>query len=105
MTTKQIAKALGKVQSVEKGSNCYVYHCKNGIVLQSYRSMVAVRFNSGKVVFGKWYDYSATTRKQICKYIGMHADARRAGVADGYIQVLEDLDKLGAYFSWERGVC
>lgn len=105
MTTKQIAKALGKVQRVENGSNCYVYHCKNGIALQSYRSMVAVRFNVGKVVFGKWYDYSNTTRKQICKYIGLFADARRAGVADGSIQVLDDLDKLGAYFVFEKGVC
>ena len=97
MTTKQIAKSLGKVQRVEKGSNCYVYHCANGIVLQSYQSMVAVRFNSGKVVFGPQYDYSATTRKQICKYIGMHADERRRGVSDGSIEVLKDLNSISAY--------
>ena len=94
MTTKQIAKSLGKVQRVEKGSNCYVYHCVNGIVLQSYRSMVAVRFNSGKVVFGPQYDYSATTRNHICKYIGMRADERRRGVSNGTIVVLKDLDSL-----------
>ena len=89
MTTKQIAKALGKVQSEVKGSNCCVYNCKNGYVLQSYRSIVAVRFNDGRVVFGRDYDYSATTRKQICKYIGMGADARRQGIADGSIKVLD----------------
>ena len=53
-------------------ANQFVLEFQNGLVFQSYRSVVCIRFLDGQspnVVLGANYDYSRTTRKYLYKFL------------------------------------
>ena len=43
--------------------NQFKIYTPDGVILQSYSSVIAIKYNDGRVVLGKDWDYSRTTGK------------------------------------------
>ena len=67
--------------------NAHVVRYDNGLVFWSYNSPVYFEID-GVRYFGPDYDYSATTRKQLTRFLGMNAAQRREAIKAGTIRVL-----------------
>lgn len=74
-----VSRKLGAFKSVSNfmNKNQFELRFENGSVLQSYKSIVAVKIVGMPWMFGAAHDYSNTTCRHMCAFCGMSAKERR----------------------------
>lgn len=86
ITRKELAEKLGAFRRVKNAPsrngyntapNQFIIRFANGVVLQSYDSLVAVKMDNGEILFGADHDYSATTNRFVKEFSGRTASERR----------------------------
>jgi hypothetical protein len=91
MATKSInIKKLGKIVKVEnyQVKNQFLIVYEKGTALQSYETLVAVRFG-GQIYLSEKHDYSRTTCKYVGQFTGMDTAERRKGLENGTIGTIK----------------
>ena len=94
---RKLGKFKNRVENMESPSsydkvpNQFILHYKNGTLYQSYRSIIAVRFNDGTICLSELHEYSLTTRKYAKKFCdGKNTKERRERLEDGrYLKIVE----------------
>ena len=75
-----------------KASNQFELYYENGVAFQSYESIIAIKFGNyenipeklkGKIVLGSDYDYSKTTNKYRCAFLGEYMKETRQKLENG----------------------
>lgn len=69
--------------------NQFLLEGKNFKLLQSYNSLVALKYN-GTLYLGKDHDYSNTTSKYVTMFTGLTTKERRQGLKNGTIKELNE---------------
>lgn len=69
--------------------NQFLLEGKNFKLLQSYNSLVALKYN-GTLYLGEDHDYSNTTSKYVTMFTGLTTKERRQGLKNGTIKELND---------------
>lgn len=69
--------------------NQFLLEGKNFRLLQSYNSLVALKYN-GTLYLGKDHDYSTTTSKYVTMFTGLTTKERRQGLKNGTIKELNE---------------
>lgn len=69
--------------------NQFLLEGKNFKLLQSYDSLVALKYN-GDLYLGKDHDYSKTTSKYVTMFTGLTTKERRQGLKNGTIKELNE---------------
>ena len=74
-------------------ANQFKIYFDNGVLFQSYSTIIAVKFNDGRIVLDrqKW-DYSATTGKYRNEFLGVNIAETRKLIESGSF-VLADLNQ------------
>lgn len=112
-TVKEVIEALGSVVSIcnmETGKggravNQFEIFYENGVMFKSYDSIIAIKFVdctrphflakfprfADKTFIGRDYDYSKTTNKYRCQFLGEYINETRAKMKSGEYIYLEDL--------------
>lgn len=97
MTQKQLLEKLGAFiccsQLISKTSgnaveNQFVLTFKNGVVFQSYQTMIAAKID-GKLYLSNCHDCSNTTSKYCGQWTGYTAKERRKMIDNGKVEVFE----------------
>lgn len=74
-----------EIENFYGAKNQFLIEGENFSLLQSYNSIVAVKY-SGVLYLGCAHDYSHTTCKYVKLFCGKTASERRAGLASGEIK-------------------
>lgn len=99
-TKKELFKDFGNFVSVKNAPsrngynvapNQFIIEFENGLLFQSYDSIVAGVSNKGKFVTDK-HDYSATTNRFVRWYLGMTLDERRKAIKNGDLDLIHITD-------------
>ncbi len=100
---KTISKAelmnlLGSWKSVEnapsrngenEAPNQFYIRFENGVIFQSYKSLIGARIN-GNLYFSDKHDYSTTTSLHTKKWCGYNTKERREGLRNGAFTLITD---------------
>ena len=94
---RKLGKFQNRVENMDsprtynKVPNQFILHYANGTLFQSYRSIIAVRFNDGTICLSDAHRYSLTTRKYATKFCdGMNLKERNKRLEDGrYLKIVE----------------
>ena len=93
---KELEKMLGtftytenfpSLRSDKKVANQFILHYNNGIVFQSYKSIIAVKVN-GNLYLTPAHDYSNTTSKYCTQFTGYPTQERRQMIEEGEINLI-----------------
>lgn len=92
-------RALGAMTSVQNlcsprtnrpVANQYEIRFEHGVVFQSYKTIIAVKYN-GWLFLSDYHDYSNTTSKYATKWTGYNTAERHDGLKSGkFRQIIED---------------
>lgn len=70
-------------------ANCAEITAKDGIYLQSYESIIAVKRPDGSIELDKkFWDYSATTRKHRAQFLQEESKIVKAKIASGVYKLV-----------------
>lgn len=92
ITRKELSEKLGAFRRVKNAPsrngyntapNQFILRFANGVVLQSYDSLVVAEMDNGEVFFGSDHDYSATTNRFVKEFCGYSAPERRKMLENG----------------------
>lgn len=71
-------------------ANCVTIQAKDGIYLQSYNSIIAVKRPNGTIELDKKYwDYSNTTRKHRFEFLREDSKTIKANIANGTYKLVD----------------
>jgi hypothetical protein len=79
---------LPRVQQMEtqtgnKVSNQFIVYCNDKIVFQSYNSIIAIKYDDGRIVLGSDWEYSTTTGKYRNQFLGEGIADTREKIENG----------------------
>lgn len=70
-------------------TNQFEIHHTNGIVFQSYQTIIAVKLKSGEIYLDPIYKYSQTTSKYCNAFLGMTSAERDNAIKMGVIKIVD----------------
>ena len=65
------------------GKSQVVIECEQGLIFQSYESVIAIKSNDGPISLSEHYDYSRTTMKYLSRFLGHGVAETRKKIASG----------------------
>ena len=91
ITRKEVLERLGNFITTSnmstsrggKAANQFQLYYSNGVVFQSYESIIAIKLDDGTIILGSDYDYSKTTNKYRCAFLGEYMKETRQKLEDG----------------------
>lgn len=84
-----------RVENLESRNGCgsapnqFELTFEHGYVFQSYRSLVGVKMDDGRIFFSGYHDYSNTTSSHCTRWCGYDCKTRRKMLADGRAVYIE----------------
>ena len=99
ITRKELSEKLGAFRRVRNAPsrngyntapNQFILRFANGVVLQSYESLVVVKMDNGELLFGTDHDYSMTTNRFVKEFCGRTASERRKMLENGEATLITD---------------
>ena len=99
ITRKELTKKLGAFRSVKNAPsrngenaapNQFIIDYANGVVFQSYDSVVAVKMKNGELYFGSDHEYSVTTKRFVKAFSGHTNSERRRMLKDEVATLIVD---------------
>ena len=88
--------SIPRVEQMETPSgspapNQFKIFFKDGVAFQSYNSIVAVKYDDGRIELGRYCDYSTTTGKYRNQFLGEGIKETRRKLEEGIYTLNEEL--------------